>query len=95
MNKVKLHAFFFASFFTLFSTSLVYAGSGRICGTIHTRDGDTFEGPIRWDKNEAFWDDILDATKNREGRHEEGHGRERHIHIFGIHINWDEEWGGE
>jgi hypothetical protein len=94
MNKANLRTFFFASFFILFFTSLIYAGSGRICGTIHTRDGDTFEGPIRWDKNEAFWDDILDATKDRGGRHEEGHSRERHIHIFGIHINWDEN-GGE
>jgi hypothetical protein len=44
------------------------AESGRIYGTIRTVDGDEFEGWIRWDKNEAFWDDILDGTKERSTR---------------------------
>jgi hypothetical protein len=94
MKKIDLLAFFFAFLFILFSASLVYAERGRICGVIHARDGDVFEGPIRWDKNEAFWDDILDATKEREGRHEESRRRERHISILGMHISWDED-GGE
>ncbi|MCK4428466.1 MAG: hypothetical protein KAW16_08295 [candidate division Zixibacteria bacterium] len=91
MKKINLITIFLATLFILLSASLIYAEQGRICGVIHTRDGDTFEGPIRWDKNEAFWDDILDATKEREGRHSEGRRRERHIEIFGIRINWDED----
>jgi hypothetical protein len=67
------------------------AQPGRICGTVYTRDGETFEGPIRWDKNEAFWDNILDGTKKREGRHEEGRRREKRISIFGLDITWDEK----
>ncbi len=42
------------------------AASGRLYGTLRTVDGEEFEGWIRWDKNEAFWDDILDATKERK-----------------------------
>ena len=91
MKKINLITIFLATLFILLSASLIYAEQGRICGVIHTRDGDTFEGPIRWDKNEAFWDNILDATKEREGRHREGRRRERHINIFGIRINWDED----
>jgi hypothetical protein len=73
------------------STSTSYAQSGRICGVVHTRDGETFEGPIRWDKNEAFWDDILDGTKKREGRYGERRSRQKHISIFGLKITWDVE----
>jgi hypothetical protein len=73
------------------STPTPFAQRGRICGVVYSRDGETFEGPIRWDKNEAFWDDILDATKKREGRYAEGRRRERRISIFGINITWDEE----
>ncbi|MBU1318562.1 MAG: hypothetical protein KKG33_04825 [candidate division Zixibacteria bacterium] len=46
----------------------VSAESGRIYGTIRTVDGEDFEGWIRWDKNEAFWDDILDGTKERSSK---------------------------
>jgi hypothetical protein len=70
------------------------AQPGRICGVIHTRDGEVFEGPIRWDKNEAFWDDLLNATKDREGYRSERH-RERHIEILGLDIRWDENEGEE
>jgi len=89
MKKINFLTVFLTALFIVLSASLIYAEQGRICGVIHTRDGDTFEGPIRWDKNEAFWDDILDATKEREGRHE-SRRKERHIEIFGIRINWDE-----
>jgi hypothetical protein len=71
--------------------SSVHAQRGRICGTVHTRDGETFRGPIRWDKNEAFWDDILDATKRRDGSHRDARRREKTISILGIKITWDEE----
>jgi hypothetical protein len=90
MKKVNLLATLVGTLFILVSASLIYAQRGRICGVIHTRDGDTFEGPIRWDKNEAFWDDILNAIKERKGRHD-GRRREKHVEIFGISINWDQD----
>jgi hypothetical protein len=90
MKRIYLIIVFLMPFSILPFASFIYAEQGRICGVIHTRDGGTFEGPIRWDKNEAFWDDILDATKEREGRHWEGRRRERNINILGIRISWDE-----
>ncbi len=42
--------------------------SGRIYGKIETIDGESFEGLIRWDKNEGSWVDILDGTRDRDDR---------------------------
>ncbi len=39
--------------------------NGRLYGKITTSDGDTYEGIIRWDKNEVSWTDILNGTKDR------------------------------
>ena len=39
------------------------AKTGRIYGVVRTGDGEIFEGWIRWDKHETFWDDYLDGTK--------------------------------
>jgi hypothetical protein len=38
-------------------------GGGEIYGTISTHRNEEFTGPIRWDLNENFWDDVLDAEK--------------------------------
>lgn len=62
-----------------------YAG-GEIYGTIYTDRGEEFTGPIRWDKNENFWDDILDANK-RDKVYVEGRGSR--IKIFGLVFNSD------
>jgi len=45
------------------------ADSGRIYGSLRTIDGEVFEGWIRWDKNEAFWDDILDCNKENSRKY--------------------------
>lgn len=74
------------------------AEKGRIYGRIHTDRGDILEGPIRWDVNEASWDDLIDGYKERTEhaekttRHKYG-DRERKITIFGIDIG-SENWGG-
>jgi len=90
MKKILLTVTCAVLLLLLFFDSNLYAQPGRICGVVHTRDGETFRGPIRWDKNEAFWDDILDGTKKREGRHWEGRRREKRIDILGLRISWDE-----
>jgi hypothetical protein len=46
----------------LLAVSTAVAG-GEIHGTIETRDGRTLTGPIRWDVNENFWEDRLNARK--------------------------------
>jgi len=67
----------------LVSAATAFAG-GEIYGTIYTDRGDKLTGPIRWDKNENFWDDILDADKPDKYYSE---GRQGTIRIFGIEIN--------
>jgi len=47
----------------IFSFQNLGAGTGRIYGKVKTTNNETFEGWIRWDKHETFWDDYLDATK--------------------------------
>ncbi|MEE9226169.1 MAG: hypothetical protein V3U66_00365, partial [Acidobacteriota bacterium] len=46
----------------LASVGPIQAG-GEIHGTISTEAGEEFTGAIRWDRNENFWDDVLDARK--------------------------------
>ncbi len=71
----------------------LWAGNGdRLYGTITTRQGRVLEGPIRWDRNEASWLDILDAykktpEKNREAARRAGLSEEgREIRLLGIRI---------
>jgi hypothetical protein len=40
-------------------------GINRLYGTVTTVYGSEFTGYIRWDRNEASWTDLLDATKPR------------------------------
>ena len=54
--------------FALFCLLVIFvlnsdAKTGRIYGVVQTGDDETFEGWIRWDKHETFWDDYLDGTK--------------------------------
>lgn len=64
----------------------------RIYGKIITVDGDTFEGLIRWDKNEGSWADVLDGNKDRkdtrskESRRKRYKSRDASIKIFGLEI---------
>lgn len=63
---------------------------GEIFGTVTTQDGETYTGPIRWDRNENYWNDILDARKDRaERREEEGVS----VYLFGYKIIDVEEKG--
>jgi len=74
--------------------------TGRVYGKITTGDGDTYEGLIRWDKNEANWVDILNGTKDRD--EETDFKRKRrssrdhsNIRLFGIYVgeNGSNLWG--
>lgn len=75
---------------------------GRIYGKITLDDGDTLEGLIRWDKNEANWVDVLNGTKEvpdryrREARRRDREDRHREIRLFGIKVGetGDDYWSG-
>jgi hypothetical protein len=53
----------FCSLFGLLLAISTAGAGGEIHGTIETRDGRTLTGPIRWDVNENFWGDRLNARK--------------------------------
>jgi hypothetical protein len=63
---------------------------GRLYGKIYTTDDKVFEGAIRWDKNEASWDDILDGNKSLDDSHYKKYKRERkgtkRVTVFGVEI---------
>jgi hypothetical protein len=43
--------------------SAVAAAGGEIYGTVETKDGRRLTGAVRWDRNEVFWNDILDGHR--------------------------------
>ena len=53
----------------LMAAGIVYADGnnkdqGYIYGEITVKNGDTYQGPIRWGKEEAFWHDMFNSTKD-------------------------------
>ena len=69
------------------------ADHGFLFGTIYTDRGDELTGRIRWDKNEGFWDDVIDATKYDDERYESRQKRRSRIKIFGLNITTnDMDW---
>ncbi|KPL19279.1 MAG: hypothetical protein AMJ92_03815 [candidate division Zixibacteria bacterium SM23_81] len=74
-----------------FAGAQTHEASCRIYGQVYTRDDQVFEGQIRWDDHETFWDDILDAAKYGSTRDfDESRGVQRRIEILGIKISWTE-----
>ncbi|MCD6248834.1 MAG: hypothetical protein J7J98_00710 [candidate division Zixibacteria bacterium] len=83
-----------ATLIVAFAFAVQADNSGRIYGEIETVDGETFEGLIRWDKNEGSWVDILDGTRDRDDRDTDRRRSKRrsyrsqrsNINLFGINI---------
>lgn len=79
-----------------------YAGDngGRIYGKITTVDGDTYEGLIRWDKNEASWVDLLNGTKDLDDRNADKSSQSprrktKKVQVFGLDVaQWDFDENG-
>jgi hypothetical protein len=95
MKKILIVSILITSVLFCFTVK-VFSTTGRIYGRIYTDDDKLYEGWIRWDKNEAFWDDILDATKKYYTLHPRPAKKEKYISIFGFRITWgseDEEAG--
>lgn len=44
-------------------TGLSQASQGLIYGTVTTKDGTIYQGQIRWDDEEALWQDVFEAPK--------------------------------
>lgn len=72
---------------------------GFLYGKITTRGGSVYEGRLRWNKEEAFWGDFFNATKEdlpyfKYVPHEKRRHRES-VEVFGIPIGvkWGEDDG--
>lgn len=61
--RTKAYLFTFSALLAI--TSLQAQDEGFIYGKITTIDDKTYEGPIRWGKEEAYWLDIFNAGKER------------------------------
>ncbi|MBD3179400.1 MAG: hypothetical protein GF417_07205 [Candidatus Latescibacteria bacterium] len=59
MNKILLIIVGAAALFFLACTGQSLAGEGRIYGRVIMRDGNRYQGMIRWDRNEGSWIDML------------------------------------
>ncbi len=53
----------FILIFILIPIGLAAQDEAFIYGRISTKDGNTYEGPIRWGKEEVYWTDLFNASK--------------------------------
>ena len=76
---------------------------GFIYGRVITEDGDTYEGPLRWGKEEVYWTDMFNASKkenknldylsNREIEELEDRYDDRNENLISrfVNISWDSD----
>lgn len=62
-NNLKTLKPFTAAVALLLAFTISAQDSGFIYGKITTDDGDTYEGPIRWGKEEVYWTDMFNVSK--------------------------------
>lgn len=97
--------------FYFFLTALLLFGfhqtcsqdTGFIYGQVTTIDGDQYTGALRWGKEEVFWTDMFNASKEKNpnldhlSREELDDLRNRRNSGWSgnnwIQVNWDGEWG--
>jgi hypothetical protein len=70
---------------------------GFLYGRIVTRDGNTYQGRLRWEEEEAFWGDYFNSTKEHNpwvslAPRRERDSRRRTIEIFGVEIGTIGGW---
>ncbi|WP_421762795.1 hypothetical protein [Ekhidna sp.] len=53
----------FSTLLTLLFLSSSAQDEGFIYGKVETEDGDVYEGPLRWGKEEVYWTDMFNASK--------------------------------
>ncbi len=98
LSKSVILAIFALTTFTLHGQD-----DGFIYGTLTTIDGDTYTGQIRWGKEEAYWTDIFNGTKedNDNYRHlsrderddlRRDRGRRNGWRWSGIRVNWNSDY---
>jgi hypothetical protein len=73
--------------------------SGFLYGRITTRDGDTYEGRLRWSDEEAFWGDYFNSAKEEnpwiaQAPRRDRERRRRTIEVFGVEVGSIHDWDG-
>jgi hypothetical protein len=76
---------------TAVPSAMAASTDGFLYGRITTRDGNTYQGRLRWAEEEAFWGDYFNSSKKDNpwvslAPHREREGRRRTIEIFGVEI---------
>jgi len=72
--------------------------AGYLYGTVETTSGTRYTGQLRWGTEEAFWDDLFNASKQDEpatGRLPRNfEGRSRRVEVFGLEVSgpWKNAW---
>jgi len=72
---------------------------GYLYGTVHTESGSTYQGVLRWGREESFWDDLFNSAKvdlpwldEFDDRRDRDRDRNRgRIRILGYRINWNDD----
>lgn len=90
----------------ILSISVIGQDTGFIYGIVTTEDGDEYEGPIRWGKEELYWTDMFNASKEEnknldylsraeleslEDRYNDGRYGDGIIKILNVSWDWDED----
>lgn len=102
-NYLKLTGTVLASFLFIAAEA---QDEGFIYGRVTTEDGDTYEGPLRWGKEEVYWTDMFNASKkenknldyltNREIDELEDRYNNRNDNLISrfVNISWDDDNDG-
>lgn len=94
MSKTIILAIFALTAFTVNAQD-----EGFIYGKVTTIDGESFTGQIRWGKEEAYWTDLFNGTKEDNenyrylSRDERDDLRDRGRRDRGWSSNWNVRWG--
>ncbi len=62
-HLIKSYALVLATQLTLLPQSATAQDDGFIYGRVTTEEGRTYEGPLRWGKEEVYWTDMFNSSK--------------------------------
>jgi len=101
---MKLPIYIYLLVLFAYASTAQNVSEGFIYGEVTTWDGETYEGQLRWDKEEAFWSDMFNASKIenenvdylsrsdidelRENRYQSWNG----VRVNGKNIQWANNW---
>ncbi|MEL6941825.1 MAG: hypothetical protein AAFO82_04090 [Bacteroidota bacterium] len=102
MMKLPIYTYLLVLF--AYASSAQNVSEAFIYGEVTTWDGETYEGQLRWDKEEAFWTDMFNASKTendyvdyltrndldelRSNRYQSWNG----VRIGGKNVQWAKNW---